>query len=246
MAGASLTWAGEELKTLKANTDRWIEVQSRLAREASAWELEKEVLRQSILTLETSRETIRAGAEFHAGEARRLEKDNASAQERLAAMEATQAGLREKIEVFEGRVLALARRLPPPLRDRLQPFLAKVGTGRRDATGNLPVRLQNVVAILTLIDEFNGELNLSHAIREMENGEVVEVRMLFWGLGAGYAMDKTGSRAWVLAPGEDDWEWRPAGEHAAAIGQLFAVYDKRVDPMLVAAPFALEETEAQR
>ena len=139
--------------------------------------------------------------------------------------------------------MSLSKRLPSPLSDKIAPFIAKIPTAETSTVAPLPNRLQNVVAIMTLVDEFNNDLHLTHTIKELDNGEVIDVRVLYWGLGAAYAINGSGDRAWTLKPSDEAWLWNAADQDAIAIKKLFDVYDKTLEPTLVGLPIQLAGKE---
>ena len=238
------TTTAQELDTLKANTERWIHVRNRLSTEKADWQSEKRILADIVATLESSKEAVEQNVAYHSDESAKLSKQVAESEARLKRFEETNQYILAQIVEYERRILALSKRLPSPLLDELQSSLVKIPKTGDDKNAPLPNRLQNVVAIMTLIDEFNSDLTLSHTIKELDSGEVIDVRVLYWGLASGYASNADGANAWILKPGEDGWRWEAAGEHATAIKQLFDVYDKIVDPALVPAPFQISRTEA--
>ena len=230
-----------ELDTLKRNTERWIETRQRLSEEQAAWEVEKQVLANGIDTLKATRNTLTGDALANADESRKIDEALLDAKARLGRLEDASELLLSQIIKYESRILSILPSLPPPLSEELAPFMAKLPSP--GATSDLapPHRLQNVVAITTLIDEFNNDLRLNHAIRELNEGGASEVRILYWGLAAGFAIDGTGTRAWSLAPSESGWIWQASEQEIHNVKKLFEVYDKIEDPVLIGVPIAIDE-----
>ena len=230
-----------ELDTLKSNTERWIKTRQRLSEEQAAWEVEKQVLANGIDTLRATRDALAADALAYANENRKIDEALFDAKARLARLEDTSELLLSQIIKYESSILSTLPSLPPPLSEELAPFIAKLPS--LNATSDLapPHRLQNVVAITTLIDEFNNDLRLNHAIRELDDGGVSEVRTLYWGLATGFAIDGSSMRAWSLAPSESGWVWRAAEQDVPNVKKLFEIYDKIEDPVLIGVPIAIDE-----
>lgn len=233
----------QELNTLKENTERWIEIRSRLAKEKNDWGVENQVLKSGIETLESSRGVLEADVEFHQKKSEEIDTQTNAAKEKFASFEKTNNLLLSQVVEYESKLLNLSKRLPSPLLDSINQLLAKIPTPDAVTETPLPNRLQNVVAIMTIIDEFNNELHMTHTIKELDNGEVIEVRILYWGLAAGYATNNLGTRAWTLIPEKDSWTWSPAGDDALAIKSLFDVYDKTIEPTLIDVPFSFSGKE---
>lgn len=231
----------KDLDILKQNTDRWIDIRSRASKEEAAWIADQVILGETIKTLEASRAALEGSVEYHQAQSRDIAAQSAEAEAKLAAFEQSNAFLAENVHRYEQRLSRLAPSLPQPLLDSIQPLIAKFPPAADDASTPLPNRLQNVVAVMTMIDEFNNQLTLANTIRTLENGDAIEVRVLYWGLAAAYAASADAAQAWILRPSPDGWTWNPAPAEALAISQLFDVYDKRVDPALVPIPFHLAQ-----
>ena len=233
----------QELDALKKTTERWIDVRSRLSKERSDWLVERDMLQATVDTLAATRDGLQENVSILELESKELSEQMAEATDRVASFEATNDIILERITGYEARMKELARWLPSPLLGEINPLLRKI-PGANDTSPPAPNRLQNVVAIATLIDEFNNDLTLTHTIKTLENGDVIDVRVLYWGLATGYATNLTGSDAWVLTPAPGEWKWKPAKENALAIKRLFDVYDKTIDPVAVEIPFTFAGKEA--
>lgn len=242
-AGLVSALASPELQTLKKDTEHWIEIRSRLAVERNEWETEKSLLKDSIATLNSSVELIEDTVEANRVRNRNLAKGTAAAKKAVDRLQQTEEILVSRVSEYEARLLGLARRLPPPLADKLQPLLAKISATGSTNPAPTPTRLQNVVAIMTLIDEFNNSLTFANTIKEFDANQAIEARVLYWGLAGGYAIDAQATKAWILAPARDGWTWTSAPQSAPSIKQLFDVYDKTSDPFLVPVPFKLQDDE---
>lgn len=233
----------EMLEALKHNTDRWIEIKQRLSEEQINWESEKEILRNSLVTLQDSKKKLEDRIQLSELETQSTKQEIESAQAQMEEVKQTTEQLNEDVVAYENRILQMSSLFPDPLREELQTNLAKIPKERseRDAAG-LAHRLLNVVTVMTAIDEFNNEVHEVHTIRETENG-ALDLQILYWGLAGAYACDATGSQAWRLTPGEEQWDWIPIHSQAANVRKLFEVYEKSTDPELIAVPFVLQTEE---
>ncbi len=233
----SNTLLAQELDALKDATDRWIQTRNRISKEKSEWTTEKELLRGSVDTLNSTQNILQENVEILELQSREISEAIAEAEAKVAQFEETNKIIKSQISVYEKRIQSLAKRLPSPLLDKITPLLRKIPNTETNSTP-VPNRLQNVVAISTIIDEFNNDLTLAHTIKEMDDGSVIEVRVLYWGLAGAYASNIDGSKAWVITPSVSEWTWTPAGTDNLAIKQLFDVYDKTIDPAMVSVPFS--------
>ncbi len=235
----------QELDSLKDATDRWIQTRNRISKEKSQWVTEKELLEGSVDTLSSTEEILTDNVEILEMQSRQISAGIAKAEAKVAQFERTNNIIESQVSVYEKRIQQLSKRLPPPLLDKIEPLLRKIPS-QETSSVPIPNRLQNVVAISTLIDEFNNDLILAHTIKELENGSVIEVRVLYWGLAGAYASNIDGSKAWVITPADTEWKWTPAGENSLAIKALFDVYDKTVDPALIQVPFSFTKEGGEK
>ncbi len=241
---AALQTSAQELDTLKDVTENWIQTRTRISEEESRWESQKELLKSSIETLISTRDNLEDNVKILETQSKKQQDSIAEANAKVAAFEETNQTILDQVAKYEKRILNLFRRLPEPLKDKLAPLIRKIPSNI-ESTEPPQNRLQNVVAIATIIDEFNNDLTLTHTIKPLDNGEVIEVRVLYWGLAGAYAANAEGNKAWILKPQEGEWEWTAETENAAAIKQLFDVYDKSIDPTLVRIPFSFQMKGAE-
>lgn len=236
LALAASALADEKLDTLKAKTDRWIEVQQRLATERSQWLGDKALLANTVAALEASRDSLSQRIELLELERLKSSDARAAAEAQLEDHQAGEAALEQRLAAFERRAEALGESLPDPLKEKLGPALQKLrADGRGDRFG-ASARIQNLLAILAQVDEFNNSIAYSHVIRETEGGETIDVRVMYWGLAFAYAINGDGTRAWMVQPGPDGWQWSAQDKSAPALAALFEVYEKTATPELVSAP----------
>ncbi|MBD5781499.1 DUF3450 family protein [Pelagicoccus sp. NFK12] len=244
---ASQTTSAQALDSLKDATDRWIQTRNRISKEKSQWITEKQLLEGSVDTLRSTQEILEENVAILEMQSQEIATAIKEAEFKVAQFEETNGIIETQVSVYEERIQKLAKRLPSPLIDKIAPLLRKIpkANGTKVPTPN---RLQNVVAISTLIDEFNNDLTLAHTIKELDDGSVIEVRVLYWGLAGAYASNVDGSKAWVITPHEGEWQWTPATspERQTAIKSLFDVYDKTIDPKLVSVPFTFQNEGGEK
>jgi hypothetical protein len=239
------TTHAQELAALKDATDRWIQTRNQISKEKSQWSTEKQLLEGSMATLSSTQEILEENVAILEMQSREVSTAISEAEKKVDEFEKTNAVIESQISVYEDRIQELSNRLPTPLLDKISPLLRKIPNQKSNTTP-IPNRLQNVVAISTLIDEFNNDLTLAHTIKELGDGSVIEVRVLYWGLAGAYASNVDESKAWVIAPADGEWKWTPAETDSLAIKSLFDVYDKTIDPTLVSVPFSFQERGGER
>lgn len=221
---------------LKQQTDRWIGLQRRTADEANQWRADKETLQTSLDVLRKERETLQGKVDANELATGLFQKRLDQAQSELAEHEAAHAALQERSGALEERIRNLTTRLPEPLQAKIGPMLEKLEPREGEDAPSAAQRTQTLVSVLSAIDLFNNTLTMTHQLRQVEGGELQDIKVLYWGLATGYAIDARGERAWVLQPGASHWEWLDATDRTDGIKTLFAIYEKQQSPQLVELP----------
>lgn len=223
------------LDAVKRKPEQWIELKKRIAETRHEWQSQKEILAHSIFVMQKTLEELEREVQEQDARTSSLNVEYDNLLTELSNARNGQQALLERIDELEIETRQLARYCPLPLRETLAPHLRQLSSAST-AEDSGPLRLQAVLAALTLMDEFNKGLTLSHVPRSTEDGSTTEVRVLYWGLAQAYAADAEGERAWLITPAEDGWHWREAPEHGAAIKRLFDVYGDDISPELVPLP----------
>lgn len=236
----TLVSAAEGPDELKAQADRWIELEKNLADERNAWRPQKEALEASIHVLKSEQTTLQTRVEGNELAAAAFRNRLEVARADFAQQEAGHTILAAACQKLEQRLSALLPRLPGPLQERVQPHLTKLRSPAGDDGATISERAQSLVSALTAIEQFNNSLTLTHELRPNGAGETVDVKVLYWGLSGAYAIDATGANAWILAPGRNGWEWRDAPAEAAAIRSLISVHEKQQNPSFVVLPIGTQ------
>lgn len=225
---------------LKSQADRWIELEIQIAAERNQWESEKEILQNSRDVLQKEQEALEAKLEANELATSLFRARFESAEANLAQLEAAHELLRTQGAAVESRLRSLLPRLPEPLRASVDPQFLKLDNRTGENAISVSEATQTLVAILSTVDRFNNSLTLTHQLRTNAAGEILDVKVLYWGLALAYAVDARGEGAWMLVPGPDGWEWQDQRENASAISALMAVYEKQQSPRLIALPASLQ------
>ncbi len=224
---------GELLDRVEDDTDRWIELQRSLAKENSEWKSDKELLLNSIRILNTEKgiiektlESNRLASELYINNEASLKSKIDAQKKALEVISNTLATQREKVD-------SIVVRLPEPLRSEIEVLALKLNPGEGEQATTVAGRMQSLISILTMIDQFNNSLTLTHQIRKDSNGAEIDTRVLYWGLSVGYAVDAKGELAWRLTPSSDGWAWEDASREAASIEAMLDIYENDRRPSLV-------------
>lgn len=218
---------------------RWIGTQQMIARERKEWQQGKEILQSRI---ELLRKEI-SDLDTQVGEARRAAGDSDSRQaEAIGAIELLKgdaALLERTVLEFEVGVRDLARRVPEPLRQKVDPLLRRMPEAGVPTRVSMAERFQNILGILNELNRMNGEITLATEVRALSDGRPSEVKTVYIGLGQAYFISARGE-AGIGRPGSDGWTWDPAPEVAPQIAAAIEILENKSSPEFVPLPVRIQ------
>ncbi len=234
-------FSSDELTRLENTTDRWIELKRRSVEARAQWESEREVLVRTKRLLEAEQGSLVEQIDSHKV-ARDLFENNI---ERVAGdlqrfTDAHQV-IESRFAEFDLRTRLLLDRLPDPLKTTIRPMLNRSVQNEDSEVDELANHVQNLIALLSMIDHFANTLTLTHTLRRSTEGQEFDVTVLYWGLAFAFAADARGERGWFVSPGEDGWVWEDRRDKAAAFKDLIDVFEKRRQPDLVTLPVRMQK-----
>lgn len=223
---------GAGLPGLVEAADQWLDLEVRAARDLEAWKAEQQILENTRMFLRQEGDNLRRRIDNLESAARVYQGRQEQVAVKVREQEAALALAEERLAALEEQYRAFTLRLPPPLQEQVRDLTRNLGASAQ----GLGTRVQNLVSLVMQIDQFNNGLTLSHQIRDIPGVGPLDVKVLYWGLAIGYGVDAEGERAWVVRPSAQGWVWEDRPDRAEAIRTLFAVYEKKAPPALVAAP----------
>jgi hypothetical protein len=229
----------EAIKGSRETLAKWVETQQIIAREKKDWQQGKEILNSRISLVRSEIATV----EEALGE---LRKTGAEGSGKRAEILREDGDLREAGSAVGGRVAVLERelksflpRLPEPLREKVQPLVARMPADPDGTSVTNAERLQNIVGILNELNRFNGEITMVTEIRTLSGGKPSEVRTIYLGLAQAYYLSPSGE-AGVGRPAEDGWQWEASGGIAPAVRQAVEILQTKAKPAFVPLPVRVQ------
>ena len=190
-------------------------------------EATRSALRERVRELEEQRDlaaartaTARRGVEDAAEHGRTLQEGLAAAQSRLLAL--------------GERVKAQQRFLPPRLASALERPLRRLG----EPELSLGERAQVLTTLLNRWIAFDSAVTPAEEILTIDN-ERRHFDVLYFGTAQAYALDRTGSRAYLGRPSSSGWRWDEMPGQAAVVAQALAVARDESDPRFIELPAQL-------
>jgi len=234
LAGCSALAAGAGLAAssadgFRAKLEKWVQTRQIVSEEKTEWDAEK-------ATLQDTKSLLAEQKKLLAAEIEELEASNTQSDEErrdllleLGGHQSYVAENEAEIRTLEESILALAPRLPEPLQDKIELLLVQIPKDADQPGPQLGQRLMNVLGILAQAEKFDSTATFVGETREVEGGEQVQVRTLYWGLGQAIYADTRGKSAGIGRPGDAGWEFSNQPEIADEANLLLDIYEGNVD-----------------
>lgn len=232
----SVTYA-TPLDDLRNLWKEWSKVKGTISEEKNLWAREQQsiadaiaVSRQEIELLTTRLTELNSGTTG-------TEKQRSELLDKIAASKASLAVFTDTIEKHEARVRELIPSLPAHMKAELGPLLQRLPAVGKPTALPVSQRMQTVIAFLAQVDKFNAGPSLISEVKEVEPGKSLEVRTLYFGLGAAYYTDAAATYAGVGYPTLEGWKWSPADATTAKrIAEAIGIYQNEKQPAFVSLP----------
>lgn len=230
----------EAVANTRATVEKWVETRNLVSKELRDWAQGKEALAARM-------ELVRRDIESLQKKITDAQKTVASADERravlLAENEQRKAGgdkLTARVAALEGKLLAQLPRLPEPLRDKLKPLTQRLPRAGEETKQSLAERWQNVVGVLNELDKWQREILVTSEVRQLGDGQSVEVAVLYVGLGQAFYASGNGKVAGYGQPTANGWQWKQANEMAADVLRTIAIYKNEQVAAFVRLPVQVQ------
>lgn len=236
--------AGEgDLDSSRAALERLVEVRKLISRERQEFELAREVLTGRTELVQREIGSLQEKIE-------QVDSDIAEANAKFETLEAenqqlkeTAAALGETVARFEMRTRALLERLPQPIREseQIETLSQKLPDDAEATKLSLGKRFQNVIGILTKVNEFHHRITVSAEVRELPDGRRMHVTALYLGISQGYYVGAEATVAGIGTASGDGWVWTPANEAAPRIAEAIAILRNEQPAAFIQLPVELDE-----
>lgn len=234
----------DRIDNVRALTERWVETRRVISKERQDWTLGHEMLDERIKLVEREIASLREKideAQKSIGEA---DAKRAELVDENEALKASAAGLTETLAAMEARTVALDRRLPDPVRERIKPLSQRIPADPNDTKLSLAQRFQNVIGLLNEVNKFHRAIEVASEIRTMADGSAVEVAALYVGLGQAYYSGANGTAAGVGRPAADGWHWESAPDATDQVADALAILKNEKVAGFVPLPATIDQGTA--
>lgn len=218
------------VSAFRSKMEKWVESRQILSEERAEWLVEKESLEATRQLLRRERDDLRTEvAAFQETDADASEERRQMLIQRAEYQRAAEA-LETEIRRLEEQVVALAPLLPEPLRDRLDLLLVQIPEDPDNTRVALGQRLMNVLGVLAQAEKWNSTATFVGETRPVgPDGQRIQVRTLYWGLGQAVYVDTQGKVAGIGRPTESGWTFVDDPELAEKAQLFLDIYEGNVD-----------------
>ncbi|WP_193214615.1 DUF3450 family protein [Luteolibacter marinus] len=231
---------------LRKSVREWIETMQEIQKEEDSWEKDREILKGYKEGLETEIETLKEQIERA-----KTERDSAAKEdlEKIAERDsyaAARESLAKSIAELETGLLASLPLLPETLLK--EPKVAQIveeikkdsALKGKDAEKAMTRRLNNSLNLLAESEKFQQAVHLREdLLYKTADGREFNMKVLYFGLAAAYAVNESGDVAVVGTPTPSGWVFTERPDLAARITELVGVTTGDMDAKFVSLPIDL-------
>jgi hypothetical protein len=245
-AASGRSQAGQQrVEDTRAALSRHLQIQRLLSQEKRDWVLGQQMLRERIEIVRREIEGLRARIADVEKNVAETEAKSSELQQQSQRLHESAAVVKDLVVPLETQILQLLQRLPAPIRERVEPLSQRIPRDPAATPLSLGKRFESLVGVLNEVNRFQSEVHATTEVRQLPNGEMVEVVTLYLGLGHAYYSGRNGSVAGLGQPGPDGWSWIGVDEAATEIARAVAIYKKEGVADFVRLPIRMATREAE-
>src|SRR5690606_24846053 len=151
----------QQVNIARETISKWVETRQVMAATRSAWESDREVLRQSIEMFEKELAAVNEQFEESGSGSEQIEKERKALLVEQEDLEEARRRVAELLAPLESRLKSLCESLPAPLLSKLEPLLARIPEDPAATQFSTGERMQTVVGIISEVEKFNGSITVN-------------------------------------------------------------------------------------
>jgi gas vesicle protein len=232
----------EEVETLRTNLKKWLETRQLISQEEKKWKEQKQLLQDRVDLMKSQITKIEDKIE-------KAKKDLESTQEKKEKLQKERDTVQASLSVFENSVegmevstLRLVKQLPSPVKKKVEMFSQEIPEKGEDTPLSIANRYINMMGIMNEVNKFAKNVKVTTEVREMDGKESVEVKVIYFGLGAAYFCNQDGSIGGMGHPTVDGWKWERRDEIAPLVASQIARYRNEKPAQYDALPVKVTNT----
>lgn len=230
---------------LRTSVREWIETMREIQKEEDSWEKDSEVLKGYKEGLAKEIEDLKeqiARAKTDRDGATKEDLDKVAKAETYAkAKESLASGLHELEQGLVSRLplmpAALAKE--PKVAQMVEEVTKDAALTGDAAKQGIAKRLNNVLNLLSEVEKFQQAVHLRDELHKAPDGREFNMKVLYFGMAAAYAVNETGDFALVGKPTDGGWKFTERNDLAPRIRELVGVTTGDIDAKFVTLPIDL-------
>ncbi len=212
------------LSETRTVVEKWVEARQLKSQLEADWQVEKEILSQSIEAYERELASTEAQiSKVDTGQTQVAEEFESTTQEKDSLVQYIDR-LKEEVSRLESKLTQLSKLLPLAVKDRISPLLDRIPENPAETKLSVSTRMQNLLGVINEVDKFNGSVSVVSELRKNQTGAEVQAQVIYIGLAQAYFVDPSGEFAGTGSPGADGWQWKIQPELATKIQDAIDIY----------------------
>jgi len=243
VAALALNASGSGDRTVadaRAALEKWVETKRLICKEQQDWRAEQALLGDHIDLVRRETEALKQTTEEVTSSIGEADQKLAESTAKIDELKTATAGLHERIGHLEADVLALLKRVPTPIAERVKPLSQRMPKPDIEIKMGLAERFQNVIGILNELNKFSREITITSEVREQPDGAKAEVTVIYIGLAGAYYANAVSGLAGIGRPGPEGWVWESRNGLAQAVSDAIAIQRNERPAAYVVLPGALQ------
>jgi len=248
MLVSALPATAQEIQETRDTLGRLIEVKKLIAEEKNNWDVEKQILQDTIDTLSRQVTEIEESLADIEDTTTQAEDQRESLQTEIEELEEVLAVVEPMIENYEKRILAMVDYFPEPLMKKIERLVEQLPQeGERGSRRLLNNRAVVVVGILDEINNFQNSVQVHKLPLDVEGrDDSREYSVLYYGLSSAYFVDENETVAGIGRPAKGGWVYETREGIAPDVYDAVQIKEKRLLARFVQLPTEIQEIEVNK
>ena len=241
-SGQAQSDIAERLEEARTTIEKWVDARQLISKERSKWREQNALIGYKIGLFKSETEALNERIEDYKEKVTRAEADRSRFAAEEATLRAAARVVKGAIHGYEIKLLALSKRFPQPLTDKIAPLVKQLPEDESKTKLSVAERVAIIVGILNEVDKFNANITVQSELRTIGSGATIEVKTLYLGLAQAFFVSANKEHAEVGTPGSDGWDWTESNDHALEISRMIAMYENIIKPAtFVELPITISE-----
>ena len=232
---------GAQVKETHKIVEQWVQTKLLISEESTKWQSEKAALTDLKDALTREVEELDKSLETFQNEETTIEEERSKLSARKEKAEDSTRKLFEELEELRAEIDSIFKTLPAPLSEKLAPFREKLGEPGEEPDLPLRKRLEIAVSILQSVHLFNRSVTMERIEFTLEDDKSREFLVLYFGLGAAYFVNESGTIAGYGQPGTGGWNWTRDDSLASEVSAGVDLMKNRALPRFLELPLPAPE-----